>query len=677
MGYLRKYLQQVGLVSTLLIGGVLGGLMAPLPSDAAPELVLQVDDLPTTIPTGGTVPGTSILGAPVACNDTSFNACYAINTNVTVTGNGRTYRVIQAAGATARLRVGDFAGQDIFSLIGVRFVPTVTNWGNTSPSFANTNEEHILKITMKNKFNGPLNVDNATGVVVGTAPAVGKVAYGIRSGGEFHSAPLAVLPATTLFCGTVVVNGTVTPVKCNTVGNKVEFTGKGVFIDGTPAVDILSAGAPTANNSLPLSLTVGAGSATTNIVNYNGSSNATLGQVNPTYPQFDCRDGAPGTPNGSKCQPEITLTMKVTLKGPDAFVLVNGGDGICAICNAVDNSKITSLLTKLTKARDLLVLIERFHPSAFLLAIIGEINKFLNNFNTTLDTSCPQGAKYIETIMNLFEVIDQIAFVASGSVPADIVPLSTITINKSVCTEVSCTGLTPVQFAFSINTGDTSIVANVTTDTAGHGTTIVPVPAGLYNVIETPQQGWTLTHSYCNVEDNTNGVTVSVGSNVTCNFTNLPATDSHLGIRLTWGAAPSDLDSHLYIPNGYEVFYSAKGSLVSSPYAGLDLDDVTGFGPENITVVKRMRGTYQYFVHNFSGTFSPGMTGSPARVELIRNGGTTTYVPPPEGEGTSRYWHVFNVVVNSDCGVSIEPVNVWSTSPPTRITTTTTENLCP
>ena len=35
MRYLRKFVQRVGLVSTLLIGGVLGGLMAPLPSDAA------------------------------------------------------------------------------------------------------------------------------------------------------------------------------------------------------------------------------------------------------------------------------------------------------------------------------------------------------------------------------------------------------------------------------------------------------------------------------------------------------------------------------------------------------------------------------------------------------------------------------------------------------------------
>jgi hypothetical protein len=157
-------------------------------------------------------------------------------------------------------------------------------------------------------------------------------------------------------------------------------------------------------------------------------------------------------------------------------------------------------------------------------------------------------------------------------------------------------------------------------------------------------------------------------------------TSNDLGsIRLTWGATPSDLDSHLYIPNGNHVFYptASQGSLVVSPFAELDLDDVTGLGPEVITVVRRMKGTYQYFVHNYSDRLDTiimnPMTNSPAKVELIRNGGTTTYDPSP-GEGTNRYWHVFNVVVNESCAVSIQEVNQWLASPPPPITQT--EVLC-
>lgn len=553
MGHLRKYLKGVGFVSALLIGGVLGGLMAPLSSDAAglitpPELTLQVDGLPTTTGVGATLPGTSILGASVACNDASFNACYAINTNITVAGtNGRIYRVQNAPGATARLRIADFAGQDIFSLIGVQFVPTVTNWGTPD---ANTNEQHILKITMKNKFNGALNVNNATGLVVNNAPAVGQVAFGIRSGGEFRSAPLAIPPATTLFCGTSTTPGNGN-VRCSTVGDNVTFTGTGIF-NGTTAVPIVSPGAPTANNSLPLSLTVGAGSANTSIVSYNGSSNATLGQVNPTYPRFTCVDPAFPT----TCQPLITLTMTATLKGPDSFVLVNGADCPFAICNVVDNTKITRLITKLTKARDLLVLIERFHPSAFLQAIIARINAFLNNFNTTTDSSCPQGAKFIETFNNLQEVIDEIAFVADGAVPADIAPQTgTITIVKNTSQGTSAT------FDFEI-TGPSSSTQAIGMAGSNSGSRVVTVNAGTYSIAESPTPGWTLNNVSCGengdpVSDGVVGVEVQTGGNVTCTFNNNKAlsSDNYQKVvvdGLSWEAARAAAKA-LLPTNGWDL----------------------------------------------------------------------------------------------------------------------------
>jgi hypothetical protein len=92
-----------------------------------------------------------------------------------------------------------------------------------------------------------------------------------------------------------------------------------------------------------------------------------------------------------------------------------------------------------------------------------------------------------------------------------------------------------------------------------------------------------------------------------------------------------------------------------------------------------MKGTYQYFVHNYSDRVDTAimnpMTNSPAKVELIRNGVTTTYLPP-DGEGTNRYWHVFNVTVDSEtCAVTIVPVNQWLASPPSPIIGG--EVLCP
>ncbi|MDK2744982.1 MAG: carboxypeptidase regulatory-like domain-containing protein [Nitrospira sp. BO4] len=131
-----------------------------------------------------------------------------------------------------------------------------------------------------------------------------------------------------------------------------------------------------------------------------------------------------------------------------------------------------------------------------------------------------------------------------------------------------------------------------------------------------------------------------------------------LNIKLTWGANPLDLDSHLFTPNGSHVFFGAPGSLTALPFVSLDVDDTTSFGPEVVTISKLMQGTYAYAVHNFSGTLTPGMTGSPGRVELSQNGNTSVFAPPP-GEGSKLWWHIFNIIVDAQCNVSVTPINAW------------------
>lgn len=133
---------------------------------------------------------------------------------------------------------------------------------------------------------------------------------------------------------------------------------------------------------------------------------------------------------------------------------------------------------------------------------------------------------------------------------------------------------------------------------------------------------------------------------------------SGLNIKLTWGVNPFDVDSHLFTPNGEHVYFGDKGSLTALPYARLDVDDVTSFGPEVVTVTRLMQGTYAYAVHNWSGTSSPGITESPTRVELTQ-GEAPSIFAPPAGEGSKRWWHVFNMVVDAQCNVSVTPMNAW------------------
>jgi uncharacterized protein YfaP (DUF2135 family) len=66
-----------------------------------------------------------------------------------------------------------------------------------------------------------------------------------------------------------------------------------------------------------------------------------------------------------------------------------------------------------------------------------------------------------------------------------------------------------------------------------------------------------------------------------------------------------DLDSHLFVPNGDHVYFVDRGSLTAAPYAALDVDDITGFGPEVVTITRLYPGTYRYAVFNYSGSPLP------------------------------------------------------------------------
>ena len=136
-------------------------------------------------------------------------------------------------------------------------------------------------------------------------------------------------------------------------------------------------------------------------------------------------------------------------------------------------------------------------------------------------------------------------------------------------------------------------------------------------------------------------------------------------IKLTWGAQPEDVDSHLFTPSGYHVYYGSEGSLGATPYANLDVDDVTSYGPEVITISRLMVGTYRYGVNNYSETYNPGLTGSPVRVEL-NQGGTVRTFSPPAGEatdGSTPFWTAFTLTVDAQCNVVVTPVNSWGAEP--------------
>lgn len=121
-------------------------------------------------------------------------------------------------------------------------------------------------------------------------------------------------------------------------------------------------------------------------------------------------------------------------------------------------------------------------------------------------------------------------------------------------------------------------------------------------------------------------------------------------IVLTWGASPDDLDAHLKVTikdkiDG-EIYYGKPTMYVDDiKLAELDVDDVSYYGPETITIFTIIEGEYVYYVHDYADQYY-GVNN----YYLSRSGATVTVYTDnsnlpvrtyhvPDGLGT--VWTVF------------------------------------
>jgi hypothetical protein len=140
-----------------------------------------------------------------------------------------------------------------------------------------------------------------------------------------------------------------------------------------------------------------------------------------------------------------------------------------------------------------------------------------------------------------------------------------------------------------------------------------------------------------------------------------PLGTSEIRIVLQWGRTPTDLDAHLTGPDPaggrFHVFFPAgsRGALAAPPFAALDVDDVSSFGPETITITQLSSGTYRYSVHDFTNrnsATSTALANSGAQVEVYIAGGfVRRFLVPPGRAGT--LWTVFEL-----SGASIEGATI-------------------
>lgn len=138
-------------------------------------------------------------------------------------------------------------------------------------------------------------------------------------------------------------------------------------------------------------------------------------------------------------------------------------------------------------------------------------------------------------------------------------------------------------------------------------------------------------------------------------------------IVLTWGESPTDLDSHLVAKTAdeklFHIFYANPEYMNSENeyIAKLDVDDVTSFGPETVTITVNASDlencTFKYMVHDFTNrqrTQSNALSLSGAIVHVYQgNDLIRTFHAPADKEGT--VWNVFEIK-----DYQITPINTFS-----------------
>lgn len=108
-------------------------------------------------------------------------------------------------------------------------------------------------------------------------------------------------------------------------------------------------------------------------------------------------------------------------------------------------------------------------------------------------------------------------------------------------------------------------------------------------------------------------------------------------IVLSWGESPLDIDSHLSYQGGYVCYYKKEAS-----QANLDVDDTNSYGPETITITKKIEGKkYVYAVHNFSDK------------DLANNSNLSNY------SGAKVYVYIGNTLIKTYTVPTQKKGNIW------------------
>ncbi len=192
--------------------------------------------------------------------------------------------------------------------------------------------------------------------------------------------------------------------------------------------------------------------------------------------------------------------------------------------------------------------------------------------------------------------------------------------------------------------------------------------SGEFTIDPAPEGDWTLSASLAGYVPASVPVTVVAGETTEKSIGLLAIGGGGDGVAvvLSWDSAPRDLDLHVSGPDGSGGrFHVAFYDLRPVAHASLDLDDVSSFGPETVTISPIAGGTYvpgdyHVWVHNFSGDAGFGASGGV--ITLFAGGAQFAQytVEDAAGDGGLGIWRVVEFTVASDGTLSgITPLEAF------------------
>jgi hypothetical protein len=144
--------------------------------------------------------------------------------------------------------------------------------------------------------------------------------------------------------------------------------------------------------------------------------------------------------------------------------------------------------------------------------------------------------------------------------------------------------------------------------------------------------------------------------------------DVEFHIKLRWDTDLTDVDLHLIAPNGQmwscngDCYFSngnpdwgTQGQFLDDPF--LDVDDVNGYGPENINLSAPIPGTYTILVHYYDD--HDGRVPN-ATIEIINFGNVVRSFGPTQLNNVNDVWYVAEVTFPGLVITPLGPVQLES-----------------